>query len=306
MGLRWGWEVKKGACHHREFIRPDEGAHPTGTFPPRCVYESLVGKIAEQSGALKVKWLIPFLYKESRNMVRVTDWVSSKLGINLCSRNLLHLLVHLFIHWFLNIHIAFSLRDWVKACFGSKKEISLELTSLKGELCEKRGWKKICPPSNLLEKGRNQGTSDLSTKFCQSVKGRFKTDQEDWKGGHSFKTARQKKLALWSKYLILDKLVDSSSQSRRPPGDLTIQKDFWVLPFSEPRLTFFPMPGMAEPRVPTFQFLQKQEPPTSLGDAWVTGIIRPRPGNLNCSLYRYFFLLSFLNYCYKNYYQIHN
>lgn len=37
----------------------------------------------------------------------------------------------------------------------------------------------------------------------------MKTDQEDWKGRHSFKTVRQKKLALWSKYLILDKLVDS-------------------------------------------------------------------------------------------------
>lgn len=212
MGLRWGWEVEKGACHHREFIRPWWGGPSHWDFPSKVrLWIISWYKIAEQSGALKVKWLIPFLYKESRNMVRVTDWVSSKLGINLCSRNLLHLLVHLFIHWFLNIHIAFSLRDWVKACFGSKKEISLELTSLKGELCEKRGWKKICPPSKLLEKGRNEGTSDLSTKFCQSMKGRFKTDQEDWKGGHSFKTARQKKLALWSKYLILDKLVDSSS-----------------------------------------------------------------------------------------------
>lgn len=151
MGLRWGWEVKKGTCRHREFIKLDEGAHPTGTFPPRCVYESLNHKIAEQRGALKFKGLIPFLYKESRNMTSVTDWVSSKLGINLCSRNLVHLLVHLFIHCFLNIHIAFSLRNWVKTCFGSKKEIPLELTSLKGELCEK-SWnerKSAHPPAFL-------------------------------------------------------------------------------------------------------------------------------------------------------------
>ena len=81
----------------------------------------------------------------------------------------------------------------------------LKLTSLKGELCEKsQNERKSAHPPAFLKKGRNQGTSDLSTKFCQSVKGRFKTDQEDWKGRHSFKTVRQKQLALWSKYFILD------------------------------------------------------------------------------------------------------
>lgn len=156
MGPRWGWEVKKGACHHREFIRPDEGAHPTGTFPPRYVYESLVGKIAEQSGALKVKWLIPFLYKESRNMVSVTDWVSGSWDSTSVPETW-------YIYWYIYLFTGFSstlpfLWETESKLVLVQRNISLELTSLKGELCEK-SWDegKSAHPPSFLKKEETKG-----------------------------------------------------------------------------------------------------------------------------------------------------
>lgn len=61
----------------------------------------------------------PFIIQKSWGTCPVSQTESTaESGSILCSQNLAQ--------WFLNTHIACSLRDGVKACFGSKKEIPPE------------------------------------------------------------------------------------------------------------------------------------------------------------------------------------
>lgn len=62
IGLTWGQRME-GKLWSQGVEGTRRSGHPTGAFPQRCFPESFVCKTAEQSGTLKVSWIIPSLHK---------------------------------------------------------------------------------------------------------------------------------------------------------------------------------------------------------------------------------------------------